>query len=141
MSGRYSGRLTGAWICPPGISVCHAAIVENWLLGLVLRRSVSALAGDPCVSGRYSGRLAGAWICLPGISVCPAAIVVVLPGAWIICRDQCVSCRYSETGYLAWSYGDRCVCWPGILACQAAIVVVLPGRGSAYQGSVCVRLL
>ena len=58
----------------PGINVYHAAIVDNWLLGLVLRRSV-------------------------------------------------------------------CVCWPGILACQAAIVVGLPGRGSAYQGSVCVRPL
>ena len=112
----------------------HAAIVDNWLLGLVLRRSV-------CV-------------CWPGILACQAAIVVGFPGRDLPARDQyvsgrysgrpvrglglsageyCVSCRYSGTGYLARSYGDRCVlagdvCWPGILACQAAIVVGFPGR-------------
>ena len=72
------------------------------------------------MSGCYSGRLAGGLDYLPGINVYHAAIVELV--TWL--------------GLTAIG-----VCWPGILACQAAIVVVLPGRGSAYQGSLCVRPL
>ena len=55
-------------------------------------------------------------------------MVVLSGGLGYLSGDQCVSCRYSGTDYLDWSYGDRRVCWPGILACQAAIVVGFPGR-------------
>ena len=55
VSGRYSGRPGRGLGLSAGDIMYHAAIVENWLLGLVLRR----------------------W---PGITACQADIVAALPG-------------------------------------------------------------